>query len=137
MGPGRVHPATVSGFNEATESVTVEWFENEETKGKELDVRHLAALNPAVGRALGTPSAVNPPSAKSKPVGPSSVHVVEKAVGSVKAAGHGAVPPKKPTPLGEANRKVWAAPRMRVKVKITVKVAVCKSPRLDLQLTAI
>ena len=38
---GRIHPATVSGFNEATESVTVEWFENEETKGKELDIRHL------------------------------------------------------------------------------------------------
>lgn len=32
VGAGRVHPAVVSGFNEATRSVTVEWFENQETK---------------------------------------------------------------------------------------------------------
>lgn len=49
---GRVHPAVVSGFNDSTRSVTVEWFENQETKGKELDLHHLAALNPAVFDAL-------------------------------------------------------------------------------------
>jgi len=49
---GRVHPAVVSGFNEASESLTVEWFENQETKGKELDLRHVAALNPAVALAI-------------------------------------------------------------------------------------
>lgn len=49
---GRVHAAVVSGFNEATESVTVEWFENQETKGKELDLNHLASLNPSVQAAL-------------------------------------------------------------------------------------
>lgn len=49
---GRVHPAVVSGINEATESVTVEWFENQETKGKELDLRHVAALNPSVAQAI-------------------------------------------------------------------------------------
>jgi hypothetical protein len=32
LAAGRVHPAVVSGFNEATKSVTVEWFENQETK---------------------------------------------------------------------------------------------------------
>ena len=54
--PGRVHRAVISGINEQTETVTVEWFENEETKGKELDVRHIAALNadlaPAITRGL-------------------------------------------------------------------------------------
>lgn len=49
---GRVHAAVVSGFNEANESVTVEWFENQETKGKELDLRHVAALNPSVALAI-------------------------------------------------------------------------------------
>lgn len=49
---GRVHAAVVSGFNEATDSVTVEWFENQETKGKELDLNHLASLNPSVMAAL-------------------------------------------------------------------------------------
>nr|CAD7260078.1 unnamed protein product [Timema shepardi] len=36
--PGRVHTAVVSGINYETHSVTVEWFERGETKGKE--VRH-------------------------------------------------------------------------------------------------
>jgi hypothetical protein len=49
---GRVHAAVVSGCGERADSVTVEWFENNETKGKELDIRHLAALNPEVDVAL-------------------------------------------------------------------------------------
>eukprot|EP00051_Salpingoeca_urceolata_P012834 m.159950 g.159950 ORF g.159950 m.159950 type:complete len:733 (+) comp17614_c1_seq1:304-2502(+) len=50
---GRVHSAVVSGLNEAAQSVTVEWFENEETKGKELDIRHIMALNPHLFRGGG------------------------------------------------------------------------------------
>nr|CAD7572909.1 unnamed protein product [Timema californicum] len=34
--PGRVHTAVVSGINYETHSVTVEWFERGETKGKEV-----------------------------------------------------------------------------------------------------
>ena len=34
--PGRVHSAVVSGINVDTNSVTVEWFEKGETKGKEV-----------------------------------------------------------------------------------------------------
>ena len=33
---GRVHSAVVSGINLETRSVTVEWFERGETKGKEV-----------------------------------------------------------------------------------------------------
>ena len=33
---GRVHSAVISGVNESTASVTVEWFEHNETKGKEV-----------------------------------------------------------------------------------------------------
>lgn len=33
---GRVHSAVISSLNADTRSVTVEWFENGETKGKEV-----------------------------------------------------------------------------------------------------
>jgi len=33
---GRIHSSLVSGVNLDTKSVTVEWFENGETKGKEV-----------------------------------------------------------------------------------------------------
>lgn len=33
---GRIHSAVVSGINPETRSVTVEWFEQGETKGKEV-----------------------------------------------------------------------------------------------------
>lgn len=34
--PGRIHPAAISGIDSETQSVSVEWFENDETKGKEV-----------------------------------------------------------------------------------------------------
>ncbi|XP_018902670.2 kinesin-like protein KIF2A isoform X2 [Bemisia tabaci] len=42
---GRVHSAIVSGVNPDTRSVTVEWFEKGETKGKEIEVETILALN--------------------------------------------------------------------------------------------
>lgn len=33
---GRIHSAVISGINASTRSVTVEWFERGETKGKEV-----------------------------------------------------------------------------------------------------
>ncbi|XP_054277492.1 kinesin-like protein Klp10A isoform X1 [Macrosteles quadrilineatus] len=42
---GRVHPAVVSGVNQATRCVTVEWFEHGETKGKEIEIEAILALN--------------------------------------------------------------------------------------------
>lgn len=43
---GRVHSAIVSGVNWQTRSVTVEWFEQGEAKGKELPVDQILTLNP-------------------------------------------------------------------------------------------
>ncbi|XP_032821866.1 kinesin-like protein KIF2A isoform X4 [Petromyzon marinus] len=43
---GRVHQAMVTALNEDSESVTVEWFENGETKGKEIDLESIFSLNP-------------------------------------------------------------------------------------------
>jgi len=38
---GRIHSAVVSGINIDTRSVTVEWFERGETKGKEVELETL------------------------------------------------------------------------------------------------
>lgn len=43
---GRIHTAVVSGINYETRSVTVEWFERGETKGKEIEIEALLSLNP-------------------------------------------------------------------------------------------
>uniref|UniRef100_A0A1B6KR21 Kinesin-like protein n=1 Tax=Graphocephala atropunctata TaxID=36148 RepID=A0A1B6KR21_9HEMI len=42
---GRVHPAVVSGVNTQTRCVTVEWFEQGETKGKEIEIEAILAMN--------------------------------------------------------------------------------------------
>eukprot|EP00049_Salpingoeca_infusionum_P016236 m.329650 g.329650 ORF g.329650 m.329650 type:complete len:714 (-) comp16039_c0_seq1:128-2269(-) len=42
---GRVHAAVISGCNEGSNSVTVEWFENNETKGKEIDFALIVSIN--------------------------------------------------------------------------------------------
>ncbi|XKL59859.1 hypothetical protein PGB90_000875 [Kerria lacca] len=42
---GRVHAALISGINRENRSVTVEWFEGNETKGKEIDLDSILALN--------------------------------------------------------------------------------------------
>ncbi|XP_077457460.1 kinesin-like protein KIF2A isoform X1 [Stigmatopora argus] len=46
---GRIHEAMVTSLNEDNESVTVEWIENGDTKGKEIDLESIFALNPDVG----------------------------------------------------------------------------------------
>jgi hypothetical protein len=43
---GRVHSAMVSKLNPEQRSVTVEWYERGETKGKEVELDMLLALNP-------------------------------------------------------------------------------------------
>eukprot|EP00045_Choanoeca_perplexa_P007974 m.73053 g.73053 ORF g.73053 m.73053 type:complete len:659 (+) comp14304_c0_seq1:86-2062(+) len=53
---GRVHAAAISGCNDDGGSVTVEWFENEEMKGKEVDFHGLIVLNSL--------QAVQPPASK-------------------------------------------------------------------------
>ncbi|XP_022526288.2 kinesin-like protein KIF2A isoform X1 [Astyanax mexicanus] len=45
---GRIHQAMVTSLNEDNESVTVEWIENGDTKGKEIDLECIFSLNPDV-----------------------------------------------------------------------------------------
>ncbi|XP_066938001.1 kinesin-like protein KIF2A isoform X6 [Macrobrachium rosenbergii] len=58
--PGRVHSATVSAVNTTSKSVTVEWFEKGETKGKEIEFDAVFALNPDL--APQDQNAMPPPS---------------------------------------------------------------------------
>ncbi|XP_054664769.1 kinesin-like protein KIF2A isoform X3 [Grus americana] len=43
---GRIHQAMVTSLSEDNESVTVEWIENGDTKGKEIDLESIFSLNP-------------------------------------------------------------------------------------------
>lgn len=61
---GRVHAAVISGSNDANGTITVEWFENEETKGKEIDLSIIAELN---GLKKTDPAQPRPVSANAPP----------------------------------------------------------------------
>ncbi|XP_041360178.1 kinesin-like protein KIF2A isoform X2 [Gigantopelta aegis] len=45
---GRIHSAVITGVNLESRSVTVEWFEKGETKGKEIEIEAICALNPHI-----------------------------------------------------------------------------------------
>lgn len=50
---GRIHSAVVSGINYTNKSLTVEWFENGETKGKEIEFNVVFNLNPEMFETVG------------------------------------------------------------------------------------
>ncbi|TGZ60410.1 hypothetical protein CRM22_008537 [Opisthorchis felineus] len=47
---GRIHSAIISGINNNTKSVTVEWYEKGEAKGKEIELEAIYHLNPNLRR---------------------------------------------------------------------------------------
>lgn len=55
---GRVHSAIVSGINQNTKSVTVEWYEKGEAKGKEIELEAIYQLNPNLRRQVPSPEQV-------------------------------------------------------------------------------
>ncbi|XP_026670826.1 kinesin-like protein KIF2A isoform X2 [Ceratina calcarata] len=56
---GRIHSAVVSGVNWAQRTVTVEWFERGETKGKEVEIDAILALNPDLNqKTMGPPHVI-------------------------------------------------------------------------------
>uniref|UniRef100_A0A3Q2P231 Kinesin-like protein n=1 Tax=Fundulus heteroclitus TaxID=8078 RepID=A0A3Q2P231_FUNHE len=66
---GRIHQAMVTSLHEDNESVTVEWIENGDTKGKEIDLESIFALNPDVApdeEIPQSPEAPLPPSSTTK-----------------------------------------------------------------------
>uniref|UniRef100_A0A8D0E3W5 Kinesin-like protein n=1 Tax=Salvator merianae TaxID=96440 RepID=A0A8D0E3W5_SALMN len=58
---GRIHEAMVTSLNEDNESVTVEWIENGDTKGKEIDLESIFSLNPDLAPEDDDPSPETPP----------------------------------------------------------------------------
>ncbi|KAM4527263.1 kinesin-like protein KIF2A isoform 3-T3 [Odontesthes bonariensis] len=66
---GRIHQAMVTLLHEDNDSVTVEWIENGDTKGKEIDLESIFALNPDVApdeEIPQSPEAPLPPSSVAK-----------------------------------------------------------------------
>ncbi|XP_047426689.1 kinesin-like protein KIF2A [Mugil cephalus] len=66
---GRIHQAMVTSLHEDNESVTVEWIESGDTKGKEIDLESIFALNPDVApdeEIPQSPEAPLPPSSVAK-----------------------------------------------------------------------
>uniref|UniRef100_H3D7K7 Kinesin-like protein n=1 Tax=Tetraodon nigroviridis TaxID=99883 RepID=H3D7K7_TETNG len=59
---GRIHQAMVTSLHTDNESVTVEWIESGDTKGKEIDVESVFALNPDVAPDEEIPSPEGPSS---------------------------------------------------------------------------
>ncbi|XP_060241677.1 kinesin-like protein KIF2A isoform X2 [Meriones unguiculatus] len=65
---GRIHQAMVTSLNEDNESVTVEWIENGDTKGKEIDLESIFSLNPDLvpDEEIEPSPEIPPPSSSSK-----------------------------------------------------------------------
>lgn len=77
---GRVHAAIVSGVNLETRSVTVEWFERGETKGKEVEIDAILALNPELaGQGNHTPHLQPMPNKLARDMTRQSIPVATKA----------------------------------------------------------
>uniref|UniRef100_A0A3P9KZU2 Kinesin-like protein n=1 Tax=Oryzias latipes TaxID=8090 RepID=A0A3P9KZU2_ORYLA len=58
---GRIHQAMVTSLHEDNDSVTVEWIENGDTKGKEIDLESVFALNPDLAPEEEVPQSPDPP----------------------------------------------------------------------------
>ncbi|XP_016386119.1 kinesin-like protein KIF2A [Sinocyclocheilus rhinocerous] len=58
---GRIHQAMVTSLNEDNECVTVEWIENGDTKGKEIDLESIFALNPDIAPEEEIPQSPDTP----------------------------------------------------------------------------
>eukprot|EP00092_Neocalanus_flemingeri_P032469 GFUD01035315.1.p1 GENE.GFUD01035315.1~~GFUD01035315.1.p1 ORF type:complete len:751 (+),score=173.98 GFUD01035315.1:188-2440(+) len=86
---GRIHSAVVSGINVDTKSVTVEWFERGETKGKEIELEQILGLNEDLAPVSSDTASVLP-SKKKKYVPRQSLTVVNtKAAPGVTGAAPG------------------------------------------------
>ncbi|XP_030825367.1 kinesin-like protein KIF2A isoform X2 [Camarhynchus parvulus] len=95
---GRIHQAMVTSLNEDNESVTVEWIENGDTKGKEIDLESIFSLNPDLA-----PDEDIEPSPETLPP-PASSAKVNKIVKSRRT-----VLPNKNDPPARDNRVVGSA----------------------------
>ncbi|XP_062869624.1 kinesin-like protein KIF2A isoform X2 [Trichomycterus rosablanca] len=101
---GRIHQAMVTSLNEDNDSVTVEWIENGDTKGKEIDLESIFALNPDLA-----PEDDIPQSPETPPLSISSSVKVTKIPSNKNR--RTAAPPKNETPA--SNNRVIGTTRAR------------------------
>ncbi|KAM4634549.1 LOW QUALITY PROTEIN: kinesin-like protein KIF2A [Polymixia lowei] len=101
---GRIHQAMVTSLNEDNESVTVEWIENGDTKGKEIDLESVFALNPDVAPEEEIPSPETPPPPSSSTA--AKVNKVPKTRRTI-------VPPKTENPTRENRAAAVGTTRAR------------------------
>lgn len=73
---GRVHSAMVSKINPQQRSVTVEWYERGETKGKEVELDMLLELNPELIKTRQT--FIEPPPPSNLPINLQRVSFVRR-----------------------------------------------------------
>ncbi|XP_052422589.1 kinesin-like protein KIF2A isoform X1 [Carassius gibelio] len=102
---GRIHQAMVTSLNEDNESVTVEWIENGDTKGKEIDLESVFALNPDIA-----PEEEIPRSPETPPPSVSSANKINKIPQNKNR--RTVVPPKNETPAKD-NRVTVGTTRAR------------------------
>ncbi|CAK1540347.1 unnamed protein product [Leptosia nina] len=77
---GRIHSAVVSGVNLEARSVTVEWYERGETKGKEVEIDAILALNPELSVGPRNPPHLQPmPNKLARDMTRQSIPVATKA----------------------------------------------------------
>uniref|UniRef100_A0A3B5B6A1 Kinesin-like protein n=1 Tax=Stegastes partitus TaxID=144197 RepID=A0A3B5B6A1_9TELE len=110
---GRIHQAMVTSLNEDNESVTVEWIENGDTKGKEIDLESIFALNPDVA-----PDEEIAPSPETPPP-PTPVCVKGSKIAKVSAS--------KKRPFCKERLLVYGVRHRRVTVSLLVMAARRKS----------
>ncbi|CAH3955643.1 unnamed protein product [Pieris brassicae] len=76
----RIHSAIVSGLNLEARSVTVEWYEKGETKGKEVEIDAILALNPELSVGTRNTSHLQPaPNKLTRDMTRQSIPVATKA----------------------------------------------------------
>uniref|UniRef100_A0A8D0DFR0 Kinesin-like protein n=1 Tax=Sander lucioperca TaxID=283035 RepID=A0A8D0DFR0_SANLU len=123
---GRIHQAMVTSLHEDNDSVTVEWIENGDTKGKEIDLESVFALNPDVvpdEEIPQSPEAPLPPSNAAKTSKLPKVSVgTTRARPSQQSQAAEPPPPRHPSPSGSDMSEVQSTRRKSNCVKEVEKL---------------
>ena len=101
---GRIHSAAVSGVNVKTLSVTVEWFERGETKGKEIELEQILGLNQDLAPSAAEASSVPPSKVQKYVPRPSVLVPSNKAATAANTVSGGTVaPPARRNPVRQSH----------------------------------
>ena len=102
---GRIHQAVVTGLAPETSSVTVEWYEKGETKGKEVELEMIQLLNPELFNNIANNAAATTP-ASSNGVNGAVAHGASNGVRSPADEPPPVASPVEPTPRLQQPREI-------------------------------